>query len=62
MLETLLAGLGIALAIEGFAYAIAPGGMKRFMRQLQDLPDDQLRQAGLVALFLGAAFVWAMVR
>lgn len=57
MLTTLLVGVGVALALEGAAYALAPEAMKRFLSQIMDLPGDQLRIAGLVALVSGVALV-----
>jgi uncharacterized protein YjeT (DUF2065 family) len=50
-------GLGIALALEGAAYALGPSAMKRFMAQVMETPDDQLRIAGLVALVIGVGLV-----
>lgn len=57
MVTTLLIGLGVALALEGAAYALAPETMKRFLSQIMDMPGDQLRIAGLVALVSGVALV-----
>ena len=57
MLTALLLGLGVALALEGAAYALAPEAMKRFLSQIMDMPGDQLRIAGLVALVSGVALV-----
>ncbi|MCB2099848.1 MAG: DUF2065 domain-containing protein [Rhodobacterales bacterium] len=53
-----LAALGLALAIEGVAYALFPDAMKRMMAQVLSLPSQQLRAAGLVAAALGVVFVW----
>lgn len=60
MWQTLLIGLGVALALEGAAYALGPDQMKRFMEQVFETPSDQLRIAGLVALVLGVAIVAVM--
>ncbi len=57
MLTALLVGMGVALALEGAAYALAPEAMKRFLSQILDMPGDQLRIAGLVALVSGVALV-----
>lgn len=62
MIQTLLLGLGIALAIEGIAYALAPGGMKSLIEMVRNSNDDQLRAAGLVALLLGLGMVWLATR
>lgn len=57
MLTALLVGVGVALALEGAAYALAPEAMKRFLTQIMDMPGDQLRIAGLVALVSGVVLV-----
>tara|TARA_R110000868_G_scaffold224021_1_gene475867 strand:- start:1546 stop:1734 length:189 start_codon:yes stop_codon:yes gene_type:complete len=57
VLTALLVGVGVALALEGAAYALAPEAMKRFLLQILDMPGDQLRIAGLVALVSGVALV-----
>ncbi|MGK0266958.1 MAG: hypothetical protein ACI82N_001211 [Maricaulis sp.] len=57
MVTALLVGIGVALALEGAAYALAPEAMKRFLSQIMDMPGDQLRIAGLVALVSGVVLV-----
>lgn len=57
MLTALLVGVGVALALEGAAYALAPEAMKRFLSQIMEIPGDQLRIAGLVALVSGVVLV-----
>lgn len=58
-LAQLLAGLGVALALEGLAYAVAPGLMRRAIASLAAAPEERLRVGGLVAagLGIGAAFL-----
>jgi uncharacterized protein YjeT (DUF2065 family) len=53
-----LLGVGVALAIEGTLYALAPGLMQSFMRRVIDLPEASFRAFGLGALALGVALVW----
>lgn len=60
MLEALAIGIGVALCIEGLAYAVAPGFMKRMMAQMQVTPDQTLRLAGVSALGLGVLLVAIM--
>ena len=50
-------GVGVALCLEGLAYALAPGFMKRMMMQMQVTPDQTLRLAGVTALGLGVLLV-----
>ncbi len=53
-----LVALGLVLAIEGTLYAVAPQSLKAMMRTVVDLPDAQLRAAGLAALAVGVLVVW----
>lgn len=57
MFGYLLLGLGIALALEGFAYAAAPRFMKRVAAAAGLSEPGQLRIAGLVAAVIGVALV-----
>ncbi|PIW29795.1 MAG: DUF2065 domain-containing protein [Rhodobacterales bacterium CG15_BIG_FIL_POST_REV_8_21_14_020_59_13] len=57
MLIYILLGVGLALAVEGFVYAAAPGSMKRMMAEVLNSPDGALRIAGLLALAVGVAIV-----
>ncbi len=56
----LLTALGLALAIEGVAYALFPDGMKRMMRVVLELPSSNIRTAGVVAAVIGVGVVWLM--
>lgn len=58
MAETLLLGLGVALAIEGALYAAIPEQMKRIAAAAGLSEPGRLRMAGLAALALGVALVW----
>jgi len=53
--------LALALAIEGFAYALFPDAMKRMMASVLEMPVGSLRVAGLVAAVTGVGLVW-MIR
>ncbi len=61
-MNELLAALALAIALEGFAYALFPGGMKKMMASMQDMPVSNLRVAGLVAAFIGVGLVWLIKR
>lgn len=52
--------LALALAIEGFAYALFPDAMKRLMASVLDMPASNLRMAGLIAAFIGVGLVWVV--
>lgn len=59
-MSDLVTAVGLVLALEGTLYALTPGGMKNVMRSALDMPEQTLRIAGLVALGLGVAIVWAV--
>ncbi len=54
-----LTAIGLVLVIEGLLYAIAPGHVKRMMVMMQQMPEDQLRMAGLGAATVGVIVAWA---
>lgn len=56
-----LAAIGLMLVLEGALYALFPEGMKRAMAQMQTLPQQHLRMAGLTLAVIGFAIV-AMAR
>ena len=50
--------LGLALAIEGALYALAPSAMRRLMARVLDREQASLRIAGVAAVVAGLAIVW----
>ena len=62
MWTILLAGLGVAIALEGVVYALVPGTMKDVIARIGDMSPDRLRLAGLTALCLGVVLVALAVR
>ena len=57
MLGYLITGLGIAIVMEGVAYAAAPSFMKRMAAMIGLSDPAQLRIAGLVAVAVGVFLV-----
>jgi uncharacterized protein len=53
----LTAALGLALVIEGAAYALFPREMKRLVALLVTQPEGFVRSAGLAAALIGLTFV-----
>lgn len=53
-----LTALGLALVIEGIAYALFPGAMQRMMVQVLALPQPLLRVFGLAAALSGVLAIW----
>ena len=45
----LITALGLAITIEGIAYALFPDAMKKMMAQVLTLPSANIRAAGLAA-------------
>ncbi|MEX0838257.1 MAG: DUF2065 domain-containing protein [Parvibaculum sp.] len=54
----LLSALGLAIALEGLAYAAFPGPMRRALAAVSLQPEQALRMAGLAALAAGVFIVW----
>ena len=58
MTVELLMAFGLVFVIEGLLYALVPGHLKRMLRTMQELSDDQLRMGGVSAIAFGVAIVW----
>ena len=58
LFAALAIGLGLALVLEGVAYALFPDAMRRMMVQVLALPEGNLRFAGLLAVLVGVGIVW----
>ncbi|NQV47661.1 MAG: DUF2065 domain-containing protein [Rhodospirillaceae bacterium] len=54
----LIAALGLALVLEGAAYALFPDAMRRMMAQVLEMPGSNVRMAGLAAAVLGVGVIW----
>lgn len=57
-MSDLWVALGLVLVLEGLAYAIFPGGMRRALAELLKLPEGQVRAMGLFSAALGVFVVW----
>ena len=53
-----LTGIAFFLIIEGLVYALAPSVLRRMAQMLPQIPENQLRTSGLVAVAAGVAMVW----
>lgn len=58
-MSTLLLAIGLVLAVEGLALALAPSRLAEALRLLLSLTPERRRLLGLAALALGVALVWA---
>ena len=45
--------LGLVLIVEGLPYLACPDKMKKWLQQVQQVPDNQLRAVGFLAMCLG---------
>lgn len=57
-MNDLLAGLGIAIVLEGLLWAVAPGLGRRIVRDLASLPAGQLAAFAWVMVATGLVLVW----
>jgi uncharacterized protein YjeT (DUF2065 family) len=53
-------GIAVVLALEGLAYAIAPGFMRRMLASLAETPEARLRIGGLIAAVGGIGLAWLL--
>ncbi|WP_299962824.1 DUF2065 domain-containing protein [uncultured Roseobacter sp.] len=57
-MSTLLLALGLVMIIEGLAYALAPSLIERMLEVLRALPENAVRQIGLLVVVSGLLLVW----
>lgn len=57
-MSTLLLALGLVMIIEGLAYALAPSLIERMLEVLRTLPENAVRQVGLLIMVSGLILVW----
>lgn len=61
-MRQILTALALILVIEGALYALFPDRMKRMMTEVLRLPDETLRNFGLIAAAIGVGMIWFLVR
>lgn len=57
-MSEILIAISLAIALEGALYAMFPEAMKKFMAQVGDQPDSNLRFAGMTAVVFGVVCIW----
>lgn len=57
-MATALLALGLALVVEGLAWALAPSAIEAMLEALRRLGLDQRRMIGLGAVALGVVLIW----
>ena len=53
-----LVAISLAIALEGFAYALFPDNMKKLMSTMLEMESTSIRKVGLLAAFIGVGLVW----
>lgn len=54
----LAVALALVLVLEGLLWALAPSLARRFLEVAAATPEEQLRNAGWMAVAAGAVIVW----
>lgn len=57
-MHELAIGFGLFLVLEGLIYAAFPSGVKRLAREVPEIPDNMLRNFGVVAMIIGVGLIW----
>ena len=57
-MKELIIAFGLFLFIEGVLYAIFPSKMKRMLKKLDLLKDNQLRTGGLIFAIIGFIIIY----
>jgi len=57
-MDDLLVGFGLVLVIEGLLWALAPGFGKRLLEAASQMPEQNLRTVGALAVAVGVFIVW----
>lgn len=53
-----LSVIGMVMIVEGLPYFAFPEKMKRWIRQMVDLPDEVLRRLGFFIMLIGLGLVY----
>lgn len=57
-MSMILLALGIVLAAEGLAFALAPSRLEQVVALIASIPPQTRRMIGLVMLALGVVLIW----
>ena len=57
-MNDLIVGLGLVVVIEGLLWAVFPGAGRHMLEIAQQVPEQNLRMGGAIALVLGVLVVW----
>ncbi len=54
--------VGMVLILEGLPYVAAPEAMREWLKKLSEIPSQQLRSFGLIAMGVGLFICWVAQR
>lgn len=57
-MKLLILLIGMVLILEGLPYVAAPEAMREWLKKLSEVPAQQLRSFGLVAMGAGLFICW----
>ncbi|HXV75146.1 MAG TPA: DUF2065 domain-containing protein [Candidatus Polarisedimenticolaceae bacterium] len=57
-----LAGIGLAMLIEGTPYFVAPRAMRRLLRAMEGMSDGMMRAAGFTLIVCGLLVTYVATR
>ena len=57
-MNDLLAGLGIALVLEGLFWAVAPNAARRMVSEIANLTNGRIQAGAVAAVAFGVFLVW----
>lgn len=58
----LATAVALILIIEGGLYALFPNAMRRMLAEVMRAPEATLRNAGMIAVAIGACLIWFLYR
>lgn len=58
-MNDLIAGLGVALVLEGALWALAPNAARRMLAELTAVPNGRLQAVALAVAAAGVLLVWS---
>ena len=58
MIQDIVTAIGLVLVIEGLLWAVFPTYGRKLLDMVANMPEADLRQAGLVAVAFGVLVVW----
>ena len=61
-MKLLILLVGMVLILEGLPYVAAPEAMREWLKKLSEVPSNQLRSFGLMAMGVGLFICWIAQR